>query len=650
MIPQHTIDQIFSASIIEEVIGDYVSLKKRGANMLGLCPFHNEKTPSFIVSPAKGIYKCFGCGRAGNTVGFLMEHEGMGYVDALKNLATRYHIEIQEEHGNREELSEQAQERESLFVALEFARKYYLANLDSEEGKSIGRSYFLERGLNEKTVTDFSLGYAANQWRAFLDHATKSGFDLEILLKAGLIKHKEGTDTSEKENYYDAFRERVMFTIHNISGKVVGFGGRQLRKSDKSPKYINSPESPVYNKSNILYGLNLAKNSIRQKNNCYLVEGYMDVVSLYQSGIQNVVASSGTSLTQGQVRQIKRFAENVTILFDGDSAGIQATIRAIDLILEEGLNVKAVTFSEGEDPDSYCQEHGADGLEKYISENEMDFIRFKAKNIEGGQVEDPIKKTVITRSILESLAKIPDPIKRSAFLVETSNFMEVDEQLLRSEALRLRTNLRKNEAKKIERNLHREWTQDPNAGGLNVHHPVEQAKKSVSVQREEALMRILVLYGDKPFDEDLSVSEFVIANLVEDEYYFHDSTFKTMVETLSEKLSEEEGLEPQFFIQHPEFSKLAADYIAHQHKLSPAWSEKHEIHIVDEDHNYVDATLETLNYLKLSHLERSIENNKESLKEAETEEDSMKYLNIHHKLESIRKQLAEQIGIAGADK
>lgn len=620
--------------------------------MLGLCPFHNEKTPSFIVSPAKGIYKCFGCGRAGNVVGFLMEHEGLGYVDALKNLATKYHIEIEEDHSNREELSEKAQERESLLVALEHAKKYFAQNLESEEGQAIGKSYFVERGISSKTVNDFALGYAPNEWRAFLDHALKSGFDLDILFKAGLVKLKEDKDPAVKENYYDAFRERVMFPIKNISGKVVAFGGRQLRKSDKSPKYINSPETAVFNKSNILYGLDLAKNAVRQKNLCYLVEGYMDVVSLYQSGIENVVASSGTSLTQGQIRQVKRFGENVTILYDGDNAGINATLRAIDLILEEGLNVKAVTFPEGEDPDSYCQKHGASGLEEYIQKEQLDFIRFKARYTEDGDLDDPIKKTNISQSILESVVKISDPIKRSAYLVEAAKFLSVDEQIMRSEALRLRTNLQKSQAKKIERNLHREWMADDNAPALNIQPKEKSSDVRRSIEREHALMRILILYGGKIYDEEenQSVAEFIVENLIEDEYYFHDAKFKSMVESVTEKIAEEEQLEADFFIKHPDFSQEAATIIAQQHQLSPGWSERHEIFISDEDENYKEATLETLNYLKLSHLERSIENNKQDLKDAENEEESIKFLNIHAKLESIRRQLTIAIGIDGADK
>lgn len=663
MIPQHIVDQIFSASIIEEVVADYVTLKKRGANMLGLCPFHNEKTPSFMVSPAKGIYKCFGCGRAGNVVGFLMEHEGMGYVDALKNLATRYHIEIEEDHSNREQLNEKARERESLLVALEHARKYFLENLDTDEGKNIARTYLNERGLSEKTIQDFSLGYAMNQWRALLEEMTSKGFDRDVLFKAGLIKQKEGSEGTEDGDFYDAFRERIMFPIKNISGKVVGYGGRQLRQSEKSPKYINSPETAVYNKSNILYGLDLAKNEIRKSDSCYLVEGYMDVVSLYQSGIQNVVASSGTSLTEGQVRQVKRFGQNIVILYDGDTAGIQAAMRAIDLILQEGLNVYAVTFPEGEDPDSYCQKHGASGLEQYVEDNRLDFIRFKAKHTEGGDLKDPIKRTNIARTILESIAKIADPIKRSAFLVETARFMDMDEQILRSESLRLRNNLRKAEAKKIERNMHVEWREDPMARALNTQQESKSPAETRSREREQALMRLLVLYGFKPYDEDVNVAEFVVENLIEDEYHFHSDRLKKIVESLTEVLNEEVETEVEddenapelsedYFVTHPEFSSLAAHYIAHHEVLSKYWSEKHDIFVTDEDDNYAQTTYETMNYIKLSHLERSIENNKESLKSTEEEdsETQTQLLKIHQKLDEIRKKLVDEIGISGADK
>ncbi len=353
MINQTTIEKILDTADIADVVGEFVTLKRRGVNLMGNCPFHDEKTPSFVVSPTKGIFKCFGCGKAGNSAGFIMEHNGLSYPEALRWLAAKYNIEIEEEKANLAEIAQQKTDREALLTALSFANKYYINLLQSdEEGKTIGKAYFIERGLREDTIEKFELGYAKKEWRHFFDTAVKGGFEISILEKAGLVKKKDKKDETDADDYFDVYRERVTFPIHDITGRVIAFGARQLKKDDRSPKYINSPENEVYHNSRVLYGMFQAKKAIREKDCCYLTEGYLDVVTLHQNGIENAVASSGTSLTQEQVKLISRFTDNITMLYDGDPAGIKAALRGTDIILENNLNVRIVVFPEGVDPDS----------------------------------------------------------------------------------------------------------------------------------------------------------------------------------------------------------------------------------------------------------------------------------------------------------
>lgn len=631
MIKQGTIDQIFSAASIEDVIGDFVTLKKSGSGLIGLCPFHNEKTPSFSVSPSKGIYKCFGCGRAGNVVGFLMEHEGLNYVEALKNLAARYHIEIEEDNSNKEELDEKARERDSLYVALEFAKNYFHENLNDGIGKDVGKAYFLERGIQPATIEEFGLGYALPEWRAFSDHALGSEFSEDVLLKAGLIKKKEKEDGEAR--IYDTFRDRVMFPIRNLMGKVVGFGGRQLKKEEKSPKYINSPETAVYNKSQILYGLSKAKHAIRDADKAYLVEGYMDVITLFQSGIKNVVASSGTSLTEGQIKQIKRFTSNVTMLFDGDAAGAKASMRGVDLLLASGMNVHVVTFPEGEDPDSYCRKMGGAGLQEFIDREEKDFMLFKADFLKVDDHSDPIRKTEAIHSMLESIALIPDPIKRSFYVKECARLMETGEQLLHRELARIRRKGQNKQVQKIDRNL---MEVEPEV-------PVEE-KKAEQDNREYALVRSLVLYGNHDYDEEIKVAEFIFDELEADEYHFDSTEYGSLVEEAKAEWEKEESLDEEWFTRHPEFGGLAAKIIADKYDLSPAWGDKYEIFVNNEEENCIDEITANLLYLKLKHIEKSIADNTEELKAADTEEKIQEIMQMHSALVSIRQKIAEQLG------
>lgn len=455
MITQKTITEIFETAKIEEVVGDFVNLRRRGVNMIGLCPFHNEKTPSFTVSPNKGIYKCFGCGKGGNSVNFVMEHEQFSYPDALRYLAKKYGIKIEEKQLSPEQDLER-QRKDSLFIINDFAVNYYHDNLiNSDIGKSVGLSYFKQRGFREDTIKKFQLGFAFDK----KDHLTlamvNKGYNIDLLKTVGLTS-KYGRDF---------FRNRVQFPIHNLSGKVIGFGGRILVNDKKQPKYLNSPETEIYNKSRVLYGIYFAKKAIRQEDNCFLVEGYTDVISLNQAGIENVVSSSGTSLTVGQIQLIKRNTPNITILYDGDAAGIKAALRGLDLVLEQDMNVKVVLLPEGEDPDSFVQSVGTERFKQYVKEKAADFILFKTNLLIEETANDPIKRAELIKDIVGSIARIPDPIKRSVYVRECSGLMEISEQILVDEAnkavMRLVKNRRKEQQNEERRKQREQQRQQP---------------------------------------------------------------------------------------------------------------------------------------------------------------------------------------------
>src|SRR5471030_1887269 len=432
MIARSTVDRIMEATDIVEVIGEFVTLKKRGANYVGLSPFANEKTPSFTVSPAKGIFKDFSSGLGGSAVTFLMEHEKFNYPEALKWLAKKYGIDV-EETTDAPENREAENHRESLLIVTGYAAKFFHESLlETDEGKSIGLSYFKERGFTNDTIRKFELGYSPDQWEAFTGQALNDGYQQEFLEETGLsVKRENGS-------LYDRYRGRVMFPIHSFTGRVIAFGGRTLKSDKNVPKYVNSPESEIYHKSNVLYGLYFAKKAIREEDNCFLVEGYADVLSVHQAGIENVVASSGTSLTAEQIRLIGRFTKNITILYDGDAAGIKASLRGMDLILEEGLNVKIVSFPDGHDPDSYVRKLGSTAFKTYIDENKKDFILFKTNVLLKDAGNDPLKKAEVIREVVESIAKIPDSIKASVFIKECSYVLDIDERALLSELNKMR--------------------------------------------------------------------------------------------------------------------------------------------------------------------------------------------------------------------
>ncbi len=640
MIRQSTIDQIFSAAAVEEVVGDYVKLKRSGSGLGGLCPFHNEKSPSFKVSPNLGIYKCFGCGRGGNVIDFVMEIEKMTYPESLRHLASKYHIEIEEAEGNREELSEQVKLREGLYAALEFAKKQFHANIhDDDEGRIVGHAYFKERGLTDQTIESFGLGYGKNSWDAFYNIATAAGYAEDILVKAGLIKERNREEGKSK-GFYDVYRERVMFPIHNIGGKVVGFGGRQLKSDKKSPKYINSPENDVYHKSSVLYGLYQAKKAIRTEENVFLVEGYLDVLMLAQSGIENVVATSGTALTTDQVKLVKRFSENVTMLFDGDPAGIKAAIRGVDLLLEGGLNVKIVVFPEGEDPDSYCRKLGGNGLKEFIEKEQKDFVHFKAEVLLEEKGEGSVGLSETAREVIESIVKIPDPLKRNAFIKETATLLKFDEALLVAEAKRIKhaaTTAFNRQAQTRKQNSF-----------LEPLPTVTPEISDESISKEQAILESLMLYSEKPYDEEVDVAGFIFSELEADGYTFENPEFAECVDQAKTYYTFNDKLDESFFTKHRVLGKLAANVLSVKYALSPVWLETHEIYVKPDSENYVQVVIDNLNYLKLYKLNYVYTKAMKLLEEASTDEDAQIAQARVLKIMEVRRTITDKLGIEGA--
>lgn len=567
MIPKDTVNQILQTADIVEVVGEFVNLKKRGANMIGCCPFHNEKTPSFSVSPSKGIYKCFGCGKGGDSLRFVMDLEGFSYPDALKWLAKKYNIEVKEKEFTDTEIAAQ-NEKESLFIVSEFAEEHFHNNLQhSEEGQSIGLSYFHERGFSKPMIEKFKLGYALEARDAFHKIATKTGFSNDVLEKAGLISVKENNV------FLDRFRGRVIFPIHNVAGKPIAFGARILKKDAKAPKYVNSPETDIYHKSYILYGIYQAKNAIRQKDNCFLVEGYTDVVSLHQAGIENVVASSGTSLTVEQIRLIGRFTNNITVLYDGDSAGIKASIRGIDLILEEGLNVKSVVFPDGDDPDSYIRKVGGEVFAKYVEVNQKDFINFKTEISLDEVGTDAVKKAELIESLVTSISKIPNPVKRQVFYQEVAKLLNIDEQILINEGNKiLVTNVKQGQ----KSDGGRVFPPPPER-----HLEMEFLAKSDNLD-EEALVRDLVMFGQEVIEETPE-SKMILAD-----YIFSETSTELIVTPILRTIYSQyhnfyvnnQAPPERYFVSHEDSAvqDLVINWETSLHHLSSNWA-KYEIRI-----------------------------------------------------------------------
>jgi len=586
MIDQITVGKIMDAAQIVDVVSDFVTLKKRGVNYLGLCPFHNEKTGSFTVSPAKGIFKCFGCGKGGNAVHFIMEHEQLSYVEALKYLAKKYHIEIVERELSNEEKIQQS-DRESMLSVNEFASKYFVDILQNHrDGRAIGMNYFRERGFSDETILKFQLGYSLDESDAFFRAASKKGFKADFLDKTGLApKRDDGS-------HYDRFRGRVMFPVHTLSGKVVAFGGRALKKDDKTAKYVNSPESEIYHKSNELYGIFFAKQAIVKQDRCFLVEGYTDVISMHQAGVQNVVASSGTSLTPGQIRLIHRFTPNITVLYDGDAAGIKASIRGIDLLLEEGMNIKVVLLPDGEDPDSYARAHNASDFIDFIDKNQLDFIKFKINLLLQDVGDDPIKKAALIGDVVRSIALIPDPLIISEYVKECSTLLSVDEKFIYNEINKLIRNKREEGQKRTSNGVRESVDGSSNVSSADdIQIPIDQT----SNQQELDILYFAIRHGveflyreydavSNEFVRDWTVGEYIVAQLLGDNIEFNNPVNMALLNEFATHLHDE-GFKPaSFFMQHahPKISRLAVDLMTDKYQLSKIFTREDSVSSVDE--------------------------------------------------------------------
>jgi len=580
MIDPSTVDKIMNAAQILDVVSDFVTLKKRGVNYVGLCPFHEERTPSFSVSPAKGICKCFSCGKGGNAVNFVMEHEQMSYYEALKYLAKKYNIEVVEKELTAEEIA-QKNDRESMLAVNKFAQQYFTSLLfDSSEGRNVGLSYFHERGFRDDVIRKFQLGYSFEQRDAFTVAALSKTYKKEFLVKTGLSIDREGGSP------FDRFWGRVMFPVHSLSGNVVAFGGRVLKKDDKTAKYVNSPESEIYHKSNELYGIYFAKQAIVKYERCYLVEGYTDVLAMHQAGIENVVASSGTSLTKGQIRLIHRFTENVTVLYDGDAAGIKASIRGIDMLLEEGLNIKVVLLPQGEDPDSFAKSQDATQFIGYIEKHQNDFIRFKTSLLLDEAGSDPIKRAALIGDIVRSIAIIPDRVIRSVYVKECSTLLETDEKLLYAE-------INKYQNGRTFQNLERTTTIKSN----ETTPPSSETgyQPSACDEEEGNIIQYLIRYGERELysmpDEKqeektilVSVARYILTELSRDHLSFSHPLYARILEEIKTHLDDPSFVAESYFIQHhdPEISRLSSDLIADRYVLSKLYTNNPAV-VTDSD-------------------------------------------------------------------
>ncbi|MCE3279257.1 MAG: primase [Bacteroidetes bacterium] len=665
MIKKEDIDKIFDAVRIEEVVADHVSLKKRGVNLIGCCPFHNEKTPSFYVSPVKGIYKCFGCGKGGHAVNFLMELEKLTYPDALRALAKKYNIEIVEKELSPEETQFQS-DKESLLVVSSYAQKHFSENLyNTDEGKSVGLGYFKERGLREDIIQKFQLGYSINHRTAFTDIALATGYKIEYLVKSGLtIEYRnepepgteqqiENTAPKVENKYVDRFWGRVMFPIHNKSGRVIAFGGRTLRTDKKTSKYVNSPETEIYHKSDVLYGLYHSKAAIAKEKFCFLVEGYLDVIALHQAGVENVVASSGTALTAGHIKEIQRLTNDITISFDGDDAGIKATVKSIDLLLEEGMNVKVLLFPDGDDPDSYSKKVTTEELKNFIKDKAQNFIEYKAELLIKQNIKnDPLKKAEAIVSIVQSIALIPDAIYRSVYIRECSRIMEVDEQILLSELNKFRTkrfNEKQNSPAPTENKTQVESL-------LTLEPKKENAVFDAEFQ-ERDIIRIMINYGDKivkiasedeegnPTEAEITVAELILHELQHDNITLENLVYNSVLNEYNESLEKYHTIPSQkHFINHENIAicSLTVDLLSSPYQLSN-W-EQHDIFITFEEDVLKKSIYNAIYALKSRKLEMMIQDNQKRLKENPPEDEMLTLMQTQQQLLEAKKIFNAMLG------
>jgi DNA primase len=629
MITNQDKERILEAARIEEVVGEFVVLKKRGSNLLGVCPFHNERTPSFTVSPAKGFYKCFGCGKAGDSVTFMMEHEHLTFPEALRYLAKKYNITIEEEAPSAEQIESQSQ-REALFVVTSYAQKHFTNELwNGDEGKAIGLSYFRERGFTDEIIKKFELGYAVDKWDDLTKSATEDGYLQENLVKAGLTIVQE-------QKVYDRFRGRVIFPIHSLTGRPIAFGARILKVDHKSPKYLNSPETEIYYKSKTLYGISQAKKDIINKDTCFLVEGYTDVVSLHQAGLENVVASSGTALTVEQIRLIGRYTKNITVLYDGDAAGIKASIRGIDLILEEGMNVRVILFPDGDDPDSFSKRVSSHELIEYLNKEAVDFISFKTKLLLSDTNGDPIKKASLVRDIVETISKVPDAISRAAYLRQTSLLMEMSESVLLAELNKF--------IRKANKKISEGFSPTAPQGGsvlnpdgdeppldLFLDDDEEQVTSEIDTSAQEAeIIRMLLRFADVVFmlpkdfsDVDVvdgietTVRDFIINELTYDGIKFTNEIYAGILAEFTVLVEQNVPYKEQHFIQQlePEIKEKAITLLTSNYELSK-WENK-GIFIRQEKDQLHKAVIDPVMYLKKKQIDKFRKENQEEIKARE---------------------------------
>lgn len=697
MIDQPTIDRILDAANIVDVVSEFVTLRKRGVNYVGLCPFHDDKSPSFYVSPAKNICKCFACGEGGTAVHFIMKHEQLGYFDALRFLAKKYNIEIQERELSDEEKRIRS-DRESMFIVNAWAQQYFSQMLHEHvEGKTVGMRYFIERGFREDTIRKFQLGYSLDQRDALYQQALRKGYKKEYLEKTGLVI------AYENGNVNDRFRGRVIFPVHSLSGKVVAFGGRVLKKDEKTAKYVNSPESPIYHKSNELYGIYFAKQAIVKADRCYLVEGYTDVISMHQSGVENVVASSGTALTHGQIRLIHRFTNNITVLYDGDAAGIKAAIRGIDLLLDEGMNVKVVLLPDGEDPDSFARSHSATEFTEFIRQHETDFIRFKTKLLLADAGNDPVKRAALIGDIIRTIAIVPDDITRTIYIRECSAMMEIDEQVVLNQVNKQR--LSKNEQKPSVPVTNRSTTEilppdysiaEPSGqmqevpvataepvsdqlppdfppppeeefSGSNEmpeippSAPVEETQvmtrqRSPYEAFEIALLRYVVRYGERVLydyvDEEtkerivMRVAEFIRDDLERDDLSFYTPIFKQMLDEAANRCGEETFIAHRYFLSHPDplVSRVAANLMSEKYQLSKYHFKFREVE--QEEDKLDQLVVRDLFAFKEAYIMRQLKEKQEQLKQLSSAdpEQIMTVMKEIAQLNEIKKVLSKELG------
>jgi len=575
MLDQTTIDRIQDAARIQDVVSEYVTLRKRGVNLLGLCPFHNEKTPSFTVSPAKGIFKCFGCGKGGNSVHFIMEIEQLSYYEALKFLAKKYNIEFEDRELTDEEKA-MRNTRESLLIVNEFAQKYFSDTLyNNPNGKAIGLSYFYERGFRDDIIRKFQLGFSLDERDAFTRTALKAGYNKEFLQKTGLtLEYDDGT-------LYDRFRARVMFPIHTLSGKVVAFGGRVMKKDEKTAKYVNSPESEIYHKSNELYGIYFAKQAIVKQERCFLVEGYTDVIQMHQSGIENVVASSGTALTTGQIRLIHRFTENVTVIFDGDAAGIKASIRGIDMLLEDGLNIKVLLLPDGEDPDSFARKTNASDFIEFVEKNSTDFMRFKTRLLLDDAGNDPIKRAGLVQDIVRSIAIIPNATVRAEYVKECATLLNADEAMLYHEINKLK---RKEKEEQAKQNQNQEQ-QLPDHYDQDYQTEIDRAKADYLFDKEEKnILQLLLRFGNKTVYENETVTQYIKTELENYKIEFENTVYRKFYTEYIFRCADENFDAEHYFLYHEDknISQLTAELLTEKYTLSKVHERRKKI-VTDEE-------------------------------------------------------------------